>query len=62
MELKMVRIAKTFGEWYYRKQTPNYNNDLDGPIWELYDSNQEFVADFAYYNDMLYYIRTGNII
>ncbi len=62
MMLKQLRIAKKYGVWYYRKITPDDYNDLDAPIWELFNSNQENVGTFGCYSDMIYYIHTGIII
>ena len=59
MELKKLRCNKSLGEWYYRKVS---DEDLDAPVFELYDSNQEFVMTFGFYSDMVYYITTGIVV
>lgn len=53
--MKKLRCKKQFGTWYYEKIMPNDYNDLDGPIWELYDENKKFVGIAPFYSDMFYY-------
>ena len=57
--MKKLRIKKEYGIWYYIKLNPTATNDLDGPIYELYNEDQQFVATFGTYSDMRYYIETG---
>lgn len=57
--LKQVRCKKECGVWYYQKEIPNDYNELDGPLYELYDSNKRLVRVFAFYNDMMHFVRTG---
>lgn len=61
-KLKKVRCKKQYGVWYYEIVKPNDYNDLDGPIYCLYDSNKNPVYDFSCYGDMKYYIETGKLI
>jgi hypothetical protein len=60
--MKQVKCKKQFGVWYYEKINPNDYNDLDAPIYELYDDKKRFVNTFGCYNDMKYYIETGEIL
>ena len=48
-----------YGVWFYEKIFPNDSNDLDAPIYELYDRDQQFVDRFGCYGDMKYYVETG---
>lgn len=57
--MKKLRCKKEYGIWYYKKVM---SNDFDAPVYELYDENQKFVCDFAFYSDMKYYLETGVII
>lgn len=59
--MKRVRCKKQYGEWFYRKIQGDDYNELDAPIYELYDTEQRFVATFGSYGDMKLYIETGNI-
>ena len=59
-ELKKLRCKKEFGIWYYRKLIPSYYNDLDSPIYELYDEKQNLVMEFGCYDEMKYYLETGH--
>jgi hypothetical protein len=54
-----VKCKKQFGIWYYEKIQ---SDDLDAPIYELYDDKKRFVNTFVCYNDMKYYIETGEIL
>ena len=60
--LKKVRCKKQYGVWYYEIVKPNNYNDLDGPIYCLYDSDKNDVCSFLCYGDMKYYIETGILI
>ncbi len=60
--MKKVRVKKQYGVWFYKKIMPNYTNDLDAPIWELYDEDENFEATFGSYGDMVYFIETGTIL
>lgn len=60
--MKKLRCKKNLGVWYYIKETPNNNNGLDAPIYELYNEQKEFINAFAYYSDMIYYLETGIIL
>ena len=60
--MKKLKIKKSLGVWYYQKITSNNLNDLDAPIYELYNANKEYIATFAYYGDMIYYLEEGVII
>ena len=57
-----LKCKAKFGTWYYQKFTPDYYNDLDAPIYNLYDGQGGFVAEFGCYGDMKYYVETGIII
>lgn len=57
-----LKCKKQFGTWYYQKFTPDNLNELDGPIFRLYDAGGEFVAEFGSYGDMKYYVETGKIL
>ncbi|WP_407453550.1 hypothetical protein [Methanobrevibacter sp.] len=59
--MKKLRCRKEFGVWYYEKVMPSCYNDLDAPIYELYDENQNFVITCGCYDEMKYYIETGNV-
>ena len=37
--MKKLRCKKEFGVWYYKKIVPSCYDDLDAPIYELYDEN-----------------------
>lgn len=58
--MKKVRCKKELGVWYYKKIEDEY--ELDAPIYELYDSEQNFISTFGSYGDMKYYIETGNTL
>lgn len=60
--MKKVKCKKQYGVWYYKKIMPNVYDDLDNPIYELYDSNQKLVSNFGSRGDMLYYIETGEYL
>lgn len=60
--MKKLKCKKEFGVWYYEKISPNCYNDLDAPIYELYDENQKLVNEFGSYGDMKYYVETGELI
>jgi hypothetical protein len=60
--LQKLKCKKEFGVWFYKKIKPDCYNDLDGPIYELYDVNGKFVDEFGCYGDMKYFIETGIII
>lgn len=51
-DLTMLRCKKEFGIWYYNKVNPSYWNDLDAPIYNLYNEDSEFRMTFGCYNDM----------
>ena len=36
--------------------------DIDGVVYAMYDSNKNFIGNFAYYDDMKYYLETGIIL
>lgn len=57
-----LKCKKQFGTWYYQKITPDRFDDLDAPIYNLYDGNGDFVAEFGSYGDMKYYVETGIIL
>lgn len=57
-----LRCKKQHGTWYYQKITPDAINDLDAPIYSLYDANGDFVTEFGCYGDMKYYVETGIIL
>lgn len=57
--MKQVRVAKKYGQWYYEKEL---DWDMEFAMYKLYDSEGRFVNSFAYYNDMVYYIKTGIVI
>lgn len=57
--MKQLKCKKQLGVWFYEKINPDEYNDLDAPIYELYDSNKKLVMVFGSYNDMKYYVETG---
>lgn len=57
--MKELRIAKKYGKWYYEKE---YEYGMRFYMYKLYDENEQYVNYFAYYNDMIYYIKTGIVI
>ena len=57
-----LRCKKEFGIWYYTKTLPNDQNELDGPLYELYDEAGAFVMTFGWYRAMKYFVETGVII
>lgn len=61
-DFKKLRCRKELGVWYYTVEKASTYNDLDADVYTLYDANKKFVSNFAYYNDMKYYIETGVII
>ncbi len=61
-ELKKVRCKSIYGVWYYKIIKPTQYNDLDGAIYELYDTNKKIASTFGSYADMKYYIETGIIL
>lgn len=54
-----LRCKKEFGEWFYTKIVPDYYNDLDAPIYELYNNSKKFAGTFGCYSDMKYFVETG---
>jgi len=60
--MKKLRCKKDLGIYYYEKIMNTSNNDLDAPIYELYNEKKEWINNFAYYDDMIYFIETGVII
>lgn len=60
--MKKLKIKKEYGVWYYKKIEATIYNDLDAPIYELYDENQKLVNEFGSYGDMKYYAETGILI
>lgn len=57
--MKKVRTRKEFGTWYYIKVEADDLNELDAPIFKLYDEGGDWVDNFGSYGDMKYYIETG---
>lgn len=57
----MTRL-KCKGEWYYIKIKPDCVNELDAPLYELYNASKEFVMTFGSYGDMKYYVEHGIIL
>ena len=57
-----MKCKKQFGIWFYQKTTPSIYNDLDAPIYSLYNESQNFIAEFGSYGDMKYFIETGVIL
>lgn len=60
--MTIVRCKKEYGEWQYNKIPPDPYGELDGPIYELYNSEGQYVTSFGRYRDMIYYIETGVIV
>lgn len=60
--MKKLKCKKQFGEWLYIKIKPDDFNDLDAPIYELYDISGDMVGCFGSYGDMKYFVETGVII
>lgn len=58
--MKKLRCKKELGTWYYKKIVPTVYNDLDAPIYELYNSDQEFEGSFGCYDEMKFYLETGH--
>lgn len=61
-DLKKVRCKKKYGTYFYDVIKPSIYNDLDAPIYELYDLNGELINEFGAYGDMKYYIETGEYL
>lgn len=61
-DVKRLKCKKEFGVWYYSKITPAKNQELDAPIFELYNSNMVFQNTFGCFGDMKYFIETGVVI
>lgn len=61
-EFKKLRCKKEYGTWLYAIVKPSCWNDLDAPVYRLFNEQEEFVQDFAYYGDMKHYVETGEII
>ena len=57
-----VRCRKELGTWFYDKLNGDDCNELDAPVYSLYDDNGKFVHNFGSYGDMKYYIETGIIL
>jgi hypothetical protein len=57
-----LKCRKQYGTWHYTKTMPSIYNDLDAPIYSLYDADQNFVFDFGSYGDMKYFVETGVIL
>ena len=61
-EFNKLKCKKEYGVWYYKKIKPTGSNDLDAPIYELYNSKKEFVNTFGCYSDMKYFVIEGVIL
>ena len=61
-EMNKLKCKKVFGVWYYSKETPTAMNELDAPIYSLYDDERNYIMDFGSYGDMKYYVETGVIL
>lgn len=59
--MKKLRNKYQYGTWYYMYIKPDLYNDLDGPIYELYNFKNEYIATFACYSDMKSAVEYGNI-
>lgn len=57
-----LKVKKEFGEFYYNIIKANCTNELDADIYELYDKNHNFIANFGSYGDLKYYVETGIIL
>lgn len=57
--MKRLRCKSYLGIWYYNKIMPNDYNDLDAPIYELYDQDKNFVGNAGSYGEMFYYVQYG---
>lgn len=60
--MKKVKCKKQFGVWYYETIKPSCWNDLDAPIYRLFDEKENYVNDFGSYGDMKIFIETGEMI
>ena len=54
--MKRLKCKKIYGEWFYRKVV---NDDLDAPIYELYDDIKTFIEAFGSYGDMKYFVENN---
>lgn len=61
-EFQKVRCKNQYGTWLYVIIKPSCWNDLDAPIYRLFDENEKFVNDFGSYGDMKTYIETGEVL
>ena len=57
--MKRLRCKSYLGVWYYKKIMPDDYNDLDEPIYELYDEDKNFVGNAGSYSEMFYYVQYG---
>ena len=55
--MKKLRCKKEYGTWYYNKVMPD--GDLEFPIYELFNENKMLISTFVYYQNMIYYVKTG---
>lgn len=54
-----LKCKKKYGNWYYKKIYPTYDNNLDAPIYVLQKEDKTDGGEFGSYGDMKYYIETG---
>ena len=57
-----LKCKRQYGEWFYEKILPDDSNDLDAPIYELYDQDQQHVDHFGSYGDMKHFVETGEYL
>ena len=57
--MKRLRCKSYLGVWYYEKIMPDDYNDLDAPIYALYDQDKNFIGTAGSYVEMFYYVQYG---
>ncbi len=59
--VKRFRInEEQYGVWYYQRIVDD--TEFDAPIYNLYDSNGDFVNEFGSIGDMRHYCKTGEYL
>jgi len=56
--MKKLRVNNKYGEFYYTGRT-EYNDGWLTKIYNLYDSNKNYISEFWGYSEMLEYVKNG---
>ena len=60
-EVKRLRINEEYyGKWFYQRIVDD--EEFDGVVYNLYDSNGDFVNEFGSLGDLRHYCKTGQYL